>query len=56
MINISSKRVFKISEVDIVKLLNYLVKLPYQEVFALIQILQSLKSIEEEQDADNIRS
>ena len=55
--NISSGRNFIINEGDILKLLNYLVKLPYQEVFMFVNLLQGLKVIKEDnKDANDTRS
>ncbi len=44
---------FKISQEDRQKLLNYLKSRPYQEVFMLIALIVGLKPIENSKDKDN---
>jgi hypothetical protein len=44
---------FKISQEDRQKLLNYLKSRPYQEVFVLIALIVGLKPIENSKDKDN---
>jgi hypothetical protein len=51
------ERQFIINETTALKIIQYLQKQPYKDVFMLINELQNMKIYDgEEQDADNIRS